>query len=71
MQRFRALPDHLDVVDMGAIAGEQFQRGIDLVIARGRTLVALDQHDAGAVVDRDQRARERRSGLLRRDKQQV
>src|SRR4029077_4563727 len=64
MQRLGPFADHFDVVDMSAIAGKTFQPGIDLIIDRGGTFVALDQHDAGAVIDCDQRTREDRRRLV-------
>ncbi len=66
MQRVSALGDDLDVIDMSAVAGEQFERGIDLIVAAGRAFVTLDQHGASAGLDDEQRAHETRGGLFRR-----
>ena len=38
MQRVGAFADDLDVIDMGLVADEQFERGIDLIVAAGRAL---------------------------------
>ena len=48
MQRACALAGDLDVVDMSLVADHEFERGIDLVVAARRALVALDQHRARA-----------------------
>ena len=58
VQRVRAFADDLDVIDMSLVADEQFERGIDLIIAARRPLVAFDQHGARALLDDDERAHE-------------
>ena len=60
MQRARAFAGDLDVVDMGLVADLDFERGIDLVVAARRALVALDQHRPRALADHGERAREHR-----------
>ena len=71
MQRVGALADDLDMIDMGLIADEQFERGVDLIVAAGRPLVALDQHHAGALLDHHQRAHEGRRRLFRGDEDEM
>ena len=42
MQRVTAFSDHFDMVNMSAVADEQFEHGVDLIIAARRTFMALD-----------------------------
>ena len=53
----------LDVIDMGVVADHKLERGVDLIVAAAG-LVALDQHDARALLDHDQRAGEHRGRLV-------
>ena len=71
MQRVGAFADDLHMIDMGVVADEQFERGIDLIVAAGRALMAFDQHGARARLDDDQRAHESRGRLLRGHEQQM
>ena len=71
VQRVGALADDLDVIDMGLVADKDLERGIDLIIAAGRPLVALDQHGAGALFHHHQRAHEGRGRLGRGDEEQM
>ena len=56
---------------MGLVADKDLERGIDLIIAAGRPLVALDQHGAGALFHHHQGAHEGRGRLGRGDEQQM
>ena len=52
----------LDVVDVGVVADDELERGVDLMAGGG--VVALDQHGARALLDHDQRAGEHRGGFV-------
>ena len=71
MQRVGALADDLDVIDMGLIADEHFERSVGLIAAAGRPLVAFDQHHARALADRHQRTGETRRRLFRRGEHEM
>ena len=47
---------------MGVVADHEFERGVDLLPRR--RVMALDQHDAGALLDHHQRAGEHRGRLV-------
>ena len=64
VQRLVALARDLDVIDMRVVGDRQLQRGIGLVVAAVRALMALDQHRARALLDHDERAGEQRGRLV-------
>ncbi len=71
VQRVGALADDLDVIDMGLVADENLERGIDLIVAAGGTFMTFDQHGAGALLHHHQRAHEGRGRLCRGDEEQM
>ena len=64
VQRVGALADDLDVIDLGAVADDEFERGIDLVVDAVRALVALDQRQARAPCSTTTSERAKRRGRL-------
>ena len=71
VQRLHAFADDLDVIDMRLVADEQFERGVDLIVASGRAFMALDQHGAGALLHDHERAHEARRRRFRGDEDQM
>ena len=71
VQRVGTFGDDLDVIDMGLVADKDLERGIDLVIAAGGAFMALDQHNAGALLYHHQRAHEGRGRLCRGDEEEM
>src|SRR4051794_17998660 len=49
---------------MRLVRDRKLKRGVDLIVTLGGALMALDQHDARALLDHDKRAREQRSRLV-------
>jgi len=54
VQRPRALPRDLDVIDVRLVADLELEHRVHLVLVRRRAKVAFDQHRTRALLDRDE-----------------
>src|SRR4051794_36018940 len=65
MERLRAVAADLDAIDSCAVANDDLEDGVHLVVDTGRALMTFDEHQARTVLDNHQRARKHGSGGLR------